>query len=216
MTTPATPVRTATPATPATPATTDGRQARGARSRASIVEAMLELIREGDQRPSTLQIAKRAGVTQRTLFNHFNDVPALMSEVAAAQVERVRSLLPPPPDVALPLEERAENFCRGLAALLEETAPVRSAANAFPARLEAVETGINEVRGLMRSATAETFAPELAQMTKVRRAAVLDQLEVLSDPAAWRVRRVFQGHSVAAASDQLARSCIWLLTGAGR
>lgn len=75
----------------------DGRAARGQRSREAIVSAMLSLIREGVVRPSTTQIADRAGVTQRTLFNHFADVPSLMGEVASAQVEFVSRNMPRPP-----------------------------------------------------------------------------------------------------------------------
>ena len=48
---------------PATIAPIDGRRARGQRSKDAIVDALLELLRDGQRQPSTEDIARRAGVT---------------------------------------------------------------------------------------------------------------------------------------------------------
>src|SRR3954447_3199911 len=74
--------------------TVDGRDARSERSRQAMVDALLDLLREGNVRPSSSQIAERAGVTQRTLFNQFGDMDSLISAVAARQAQRFFKLLP--------------------------------------------------------------------------------------------------------------------------
>ena len=49
---------------------TDGRRRRGQTNRASIVDAMLEIIRTGDMSPSAEQVAARADVGLRTQVGH--------------------------------------------------------------------------------------------------------------------------------------------------
>ena len=66
----------------------DGRIARGARARAAIVDALLALIEAGELRPSAARIAERAGVSLRSVFQHFKDVESLFAAMADRQRER--------------------------------------------------------------------------------------------------------------------------------
>jgi len=69
----------------------DGRALRGARNRERIVEALLELVREGELLPTAEQVSQRAGVGTRTVFRHFDDMESLNSEVQAAiKLESIR------------------------------------------------------------------------------------------------------------------------------
>ena len=54
-----------------TPAKVDGRRLRSDRSRQVIVEAMLQLINEGNLVPTAQQIANHAKVGIRSVFRHF-------------------------------------------------------------------------------------------------------------------------------------------------
>lgn len=60
---------------------TDGRRRRGTTSRARIVEALLELVREGNPSPGAAQVARLAGVGLRTVFRHFEDMDSLYREM---------------------------------------------------------------------------------------------------------------------------------------
>ena len=60
----------------------DGRRQRSERSRAQIIEAMFQLIREGDMSPSAAKVAERAQVGLRTVFRHFEDMDSLYVEMA--------------------------------------------------------------------------------------------------------------------------------------
>ncbi|NCV76101.1 TetR family transcriptional regulator, partial [bacterium] len=59
----------------------DGRVARSERTREAIAEALLELLEEGVLRPRAQEIAKRADVAVRTVFQHFDDMEGLYAEI---------------------------------------------------------------------------------------------------------------------------------------
>ena len=64
------------------PRATDGRLQRSERSRAAIVEALLELVGSGVLMPTAQQVAARAGVGIRTVFRHFSDMETLFAAMA--------------------------------------------------------------------------------------------------------------------------------------
>ena len=105
----------------------DGRTVRAERTRQALVDALFALLDEGELRPTAERIAKRAGVSERSVFQHFPDREALFEAVARQQYERVFSQLEPV-DPSLPLTERIDAFVAQRARLLEESSSVRRAA----------------------------------------------------------------------------------------
>ena len=73
---------------------TDGRVARGQRTRRNVAEALMELLREGDQEPTARAVAQRAGVSLRLVFHHFTEMDDLYHYVAALQLRRQWSDMP--------------------------------------------------------------------------------------------------------------------------
>lgn len=59
----------------------DGRREIGNRNRRKIIEAMFELIREGNMRPSGIEVAERAEVGLRTVFRQFEDMDSIFVEM---------------------------------------------------------------------------------------------------------------------------------------
>ena len=49
----------------------DGRRLRGARTKQRGIDALLELVREGNRNPRIGEIAERAGCVARSIFDHF-------------------------------------------------------------------------------------------------------------------------------------------------
>ena len=91
--------------------TSDGRRLRSERSRSAIVDAALDLIREGVLVPTAQQISDRAGVGLRTFFRHFEDMESLFTEadsVARTSYESVFALGPRKGE----LTERLEHVVR--------------------------------------------------------------------------------------------------------
>jgi AcrR family transcriptional regulator len=66
----------------------DGRKQRTNNSRQKIVEAMLQLIREGSLEPSADKVAARAGVGLRTVFRRFNEMELLFRELSV-EIQRI-------------------------------------------------------------------------------------------------------------------------------
>ena len=73
----------------------DGRVARSERTREAIAEALLKLLDEGVLRPRAQEIAKRADVAVRTVFQHFDDMEGLYAEILRRQFERIEPFLAP-------------------------------------------------------------------------------------------------------------------------
>ena len=101
----------------------DGRLNRSTRTRAAIVEAMVELVGGGNAAPTSEDVAERANVGLRTVFRHFEDMETLYQEVD--QVIKVRVF----PQFNLetltgPLEERART-------LIERRANIFTAVHPF-------------------------------------------------------------------------------------
>src|SRR3954469_2645741 len=63
--------------TPLKPVRIDGRRLRSERTRQTIIEAYLALLRESPKVPTAAQIAERAGYSVRSLFERFPDLLAL-------------------------------------------------------------------------------------------------------------------------------------------
>lgn len=78
-------------------ALSDGRRMRAERGRTAVVEALLDLVNEGNH-PTVAQIATRAGVSDRTVFRYFPDREAMYSAAAVEifpKVSHCLSLVPP-------------------------------------------------------------------------------------------------------------------------
>ena len=81
----------------------DGRGARALRTRNRVVDGLLDLVDEGHLRPSAAQVAQRAGVSLRSVYQHFADLETLFRIAGERHRERYAHLeaLPELPD-ALP------------------------------------------------------------------------------------------------------------------
>jgi len=71
----------------------DGRHARSQRTRTEISNALLQLLEEGHHEPGVQQVAKRANVSVRTVYHHFDDIEGLYTELVDIQSKRIMPLL---------------------------------------------------------------------------------------------------------------------------
>ncbi len=106
----------------------DGRRERGRSSYKRIVEAMMELIVEGDLSPSAARVAEEAGIGLRTVFRHFDDMDALYAEITRTIIQRVMPIVTAPyPDQ--PWRANIDELVRRRVEVFETTLPFRLAAN---------------------------------------------------------------------------------------
>jgi AcrR family transcriptional regulator len=106
----------------------DGRRQRSDASRRRIVEAMLDLAREGDPAPSADVVAERAGVGRRTVFRLFSDMESLYREMHATMLARIEHIRSTPIEGAT-WRERLTCLIDRRVTLFEEILPIKMAAD---------------------------------------------------------------------------------------
>ena len=79
---------------------TDGRKHRSQKSQMLIVNAMLELVAQGNLAPSAEQIADIAKVGRRSVFRHFSDMDTLYREMNDSIAATMESLVQRPFEAA--------------------------------------------------------------------------------------------------------------------
>jgi AcrR family transcriptional regulator len=190
----------------------DGRSARSERTRRAIVAAHLELIDEGDLRPTGERIAERAGVSLRTLWTNFKDMETLFAATGVLVKERQDALYRPiAPD--LPLTDRVAQFCEQRVAVLEMLAPSARASQLrepFSVQLRKNRAG-NIAR--VRHQLEEVFDAELA-MAGPSRDQLVKALTVACTWSAWSMMRDALHMSVEDARDVMSRTVAALLVAA--
>jgi AcrR family transcriptional regulator len=171
---------------------TDGRVLRGARTRSRIVQALLDLLNDGEMTPTAAQIADRAEVSVRSVFQHFTDMEALYADLAAMQAERVAPLL-----AGLERPEALDARIAALVAqrseLFETIAPVRHAIGTRAFESTALRGRLEELSASLRTQVQDQFDAELSGLAPADRATLLDTIDLLCSFEAWDRLREFQG-----------------------
>jgi AcrR family transcriptional regulator len=144
----------------------DGRVLRGERNRAAIVDALLALVQDGDLKPSAQDIAAQAGVSVRSVFQHFDDMESLYAALVERQVERLRDYAgAPPTDPNLPIDARVEAFVAQRARLYERISPIRRATLLVAHESPVLQRGLKDAAAQHAREVAAVFAPELDRAT---------------------------------------------------
>jgi AcrR family transcriptional regulator len=172
-----------------------GRSDRVARTRDAIVSSTLTLAQDGAVAPIVRDIAKLAGVSARTVFQHFADTAELYVAVldrvlsgAAAPAPALNRQLPLDQRIAAVVGERSERYekVRPMWTFIE-TLQRRSAEAA--ARLVGMYSG-------NREQLADSFGPELSALSGERREHALNAVTATLTPESWIVLRERLGLTV--------------------
>jgi TetR/AcrR family transcriptional regulator, regulator of autoinduction and epiphytic fitness len=181
----------------------DGRTIRAERTRQALVDALLGLLDAGELSPTAAAIAGRAGVSERSLFQHFPDREALFEAVARQQYERVMPTLRPV-DASLPLAERIDQFTRQRARLYELIAGVRRAALLIEHESPAVAGWLTTARRAKAAEAERVFRRELEAIPPDEREPVRSALVAACAWPAWDSWRTHQGLGVSRARSAMA------------
>jgi TetR/AcrR family transcriptional regulator of autoinduction and epiphytic fitness len=177
----------------------DGRVLRGRRNRDAVVASFLALIEEGNLRPTARDIATRAGVSLRSVFQHFEDLEQILAAANALENQKLAPMLKPV-DRRLPFDGRLEAFVGRRRQLLEAVDPVARAARLrepFSAELRANRDFLHKEA---RRQCALAFGPELRGRRGPARRQLLDAVAVTSSWSAWYclTEEMGLGHDAAA------------------
>lgn len=182
----------------------DGRVLRAARTRERIVNATIDLIRGGESTPRVIDIARTAGVSTRSIFQHFDDTEALFAAVAQQVVESLMPLAKPI-DSALPWEERLDALMRMRIQVNEALLPFRRAVALHHPRSPKLAAGVTAGRLFARERAESAFAPELMRLAETDRKQIVDALLAASDWQMWFGLRMTYGLDLDAAAATMRR-----------
>ncbi|HMJ34575.1 MAG TPA: TetR/AcrR family transcriptional regulator [Baekduia sp.] len=189
----------------------DGRVARSVRTRAAIVDALVALLEEGSAQPTIEEIAVRASVAPRTVFQHYADREALFAAVSESRSAHLTVLMGAI-DAGGELEERVAAIVAQRARVYEWIAPVRRAALLMEPSSESVHAALESFRATKREELARVFATEIAAYPQRGRATLVAALGAAASYSSWAALREQQGLDVEAASAALERTLLALLT----
>jgi AcrR family transcriptional regulator len=161
-------------------ATTDGRQLRRERNRGAVVDALLDLYREGNLQPGTEEIAARSGLSPRSLFRYFEDVDDLIRTAIRHQEHRVLHLVPIDVGPDRPLAVRVEALVAQRFRLFEAVGHAASVARLRSPFQPVLAEEVHQHRVFLRSQISALFGPELSVMDKASGEAVLAAADVLT------------------------------------
>jgi TetR/AcrR family transcriptional regulator, regulator of autoinduction and epiphytic fitness len=201
------------PEMPSAPSTLDGRHQRRERNRAAVVDAILELLREGELRPGAEAIAERAGISVRSVFRHFDDLDSLLAFAVERQIESVAALYGAPSSKGN-TTVRASELVHQRRTLYEEISPVRRAATRLAPFHPVLRSRLEYSHRLLRNQLRDLFSPELAVLPSRERKLVLDALDSATSWSTWEGLRTDIGLTPSRAGSVVASTVTALLSSA--
>ena len=160
---------------------------------------MYELLAEGVENPSGRDIAERANVSLRSVFQHFDDIEAVYGELVSRQHERVAPFLEPV-NSDIPLNERVEKFIESRDSMFTLAAPLRRSMGTYRGvkTSHTIRRAMTYLQRAQREQILQTFAPELNGNEQL-----LLQLEVCLSFETWNQYTSQHGLSRAATRGHL-------------
>ena len=169
----------------------DGRSLRSVRTRRTVIEAFIDLLNEGEEHPTSQQVADRSGVSPSTIFRLFEDLDGMYAEALSIQVERVAELLAPIP-LDGTIEERVERQVGARTRLYERAAPLLR----FQSRMITSSPGARSNRltanAFFRAELTRLFADELCTAPE----GTIDAIDAFTSWEGWERHRTPQGLSI--------------------
>src|SRR5262245_61473613 len=153
---------------------------------------MLDLFEEDNLRPTAAQIAQRAGVSLRSVFQHFESLETLFAAAADLQMERLAPLLLPIPTGGS-FSVRLAMLVARRHRLLEASAHVRRASLRVEPCSDEVRARLEQARSRARAEVERVFGRELADLPASERRDVAAALGAAASWSTWEHLRRHQG-----------------------
>lgn len=120
---------------------------------------MVELFHGGSYQPTTDEIARRAGISPRSLFRYFDDVEDLSRAVIDRELVATQPLLELAVPDGAPLDDRIRALVAARVRLFEVVAPTARAARLAAARNPVIARRLRERRALLRAQVRRLLDP---------------------------------------------------------
>jgi AcrR family transcriptional regulator len=181
---------------------TAGRGDRVARTREAIVSSTLTLAMEGEVSPIVRDIAKLAGVSARTVFQHFADTAELYVAVLGRVLTGVRGEPQPPAASTAALDERISAVIGQRAGRYEKLLPMWTFVETLQRRSSEAGEQVSQLYTTNREQLAECFGTELTSLSGEQRERTLNALAMALTPESWIVLRERLGLTVDQAREE--------------
>jgi TetR/AcrR family transcriptional regulator of autoinduction and epiphytic fitness len=175
---------------------TDGRRLRRQRNRDAVVDALAGLYSDGNLRPSSAEIAERAGLSPRSLFRYFDDVDDLCRAAVDRLQEQALPLLAVAATADDPLTTRVEALVDQRLRLWRNVAPAATVSRLEAPFHPALADGLRRSRAVLRAELATLFGPELDAMEPEDAEQVLAALDVVCSFESFELLRHDQALAV--------------------
>ena len=163
----------------ASPAITDGRHKRRDRNKTAVLDAYLDLISEGNERPSVAEVSQRSGVSHRSVFRYFADRDDLARSSIERHLDRIKPLLWIPLHEHESLEQRIDRVVHSRLKLFANIEGVARLQRKMAIGNEVVRELLTRNRALARMQLRWLFSPELDQMDPNRALETLYMIDVI-------------------------------------
>lgn len=193
----------------------DGRRQRRDRNRNAVVEAVLELIREGELAPGAEAVAARAGLSARSVFRYFEDLDDLCRAGIARQLAVVSPFLYPAVEVDGPLAERVDAIVAQRTRLYSAMGNVGTFARLREPFQPLVAEQLTAARRLLRERLRSVLAPELAALDAEAADTLVAAADVMCSFEAFHLLIDDHGRSPEGATSVMAAGVHALLAAAG-
>ena len=164
-----------------------GRGERVARTREAIVSSTLTLAMEGEVAPIVRDIAKLAGVSARTVFQHFAHTAELYVAVLGRVLTGLGGEAAPAPDGAL--DDRISAVIGQRAGRYDKLLPMWTFVETLQRRSSEAGEQVNQLYTANREQLAEYFGEELTGLSDEKRERALNALSLALAPESWIVLR---------------------------
>ena len=198
--------------TPTDAGAIDGRLARRDRNRTAVLDAMLALFTEGDLDPTPEQVARRAGISPRSVYRYFDDREALLRAAIDHHLQSVWHLYVFHGIGEGPFEQRVTAFAAHRLRLYEAIGSTARATRRRASTDEILREQLELTRRALREQVEKQFAPELDAMPARARRARLAAADALCELETLDLYRLHRGFSTTDTEALLADALRALLT----
>ncbi|GAA3254444.1 TetR/AcrR family transcriptional regulator [Streptomyces lavendulae] len=166
------------------PGTSSPSSSERRKTRARIINAVLELGEEGETSPTVAKIAARAGTSARLVHHYFGSIEEITDQAIDHRLNELVARRPELP-VSGPLRLRISALVAARADALEWITPLRLTTVRLEQQSDKLRRCRDTALGVARAQLEAVFAAEFAAQPEGRRALLLAGLETTTSWEAW-------------------------------
>ena len=162
-----------------------------------MIDALVELIQEGDLEPGAKQIAERAGVSHRSIFRYFDDTTDLAETAARREFAAAAQLAGVPDAAKRAMAARIGALVDSRLVSYRKVENATRVARHHAARYPRINDEMTTLAIVLRAELLDYFGPELTDADRPTQTAIADAMMTLTSFDAWDLaRRVYRDEQI--------------------